>query len=379
MSFLNSIGYVRCKFAVDSIDIAEYTLASTVLRVLKAPIPLQFTCPRVSFITISPVTTPFICPLLFALSLKRVLPVMDRQGGNDNDDSHRPGFRNVLYFIRKFNPDGKRKGSKAPPLPNMPGSSGSFGSGSGNGTPSSSSSSVVNRPVTQGVARPLFICKPYVNSHLLKGNFKTIVVLPKHVDQGEWIALNTFEFYEYIKLFYTTTLEFCVHCKTMSAGPGTDYYWLGTDRQPRPLPAATYIEYVLTWINNRLTDETVFPTRPPNSINTGGQTQIIGAPHAAQGGQTWVGKEAGFPPTFFPSCQAIFKQMFRVFAHIYHTHFVNIVHLSMEAHLNSFFAHFIMFSREFSLLDPRDLEPLKPLIDAFDEKGMSQGIKNAPA
>ncbi|KAF3315713.1 Maintenance of ploidy protein mob2 [Orbilia oligospora] len=280
---------------------------------------------------------------------------------------------------RKFNPDGKRKGSKAPPLPNMPGSSGSFGSGGGNGTPSSSSSSVVNRPVTQGVARPLFICKPYVNSHLLKGNFKTIVVLPKHVDQGEWIALNTFEFYEYIKLFYTTTLEFCVHCKTMSAGPGTDYYWLGTDRQPRPLPAATYIEYVLTWINNRLTDETVFPTRPPNSINTGGQTQIIGAPHAAQGGQTWVGKEAGFPPTFFPSCQAIFKQMFRVFAHIYHTHFVNIVHLSMEAHLNSFFAHFIMFSREFSLLDPRDLEPLKPLIDAFDEKGMSQGIKNAPA
>lgn len=59
----------------------------------------------------------------------------------------------------------------------------------------------------------------------------------------------------------------------------------------------------------------------------------------------WIGKEGGFPPNFYNTCKAIYKQMFRVFAHIYHTHFAKIVHMSLEAHFNSFFAHFIHFAR----------------------------------
>ncbi|KAF3932180.1 hypothetical protein ABW20_dc0108886 [Dactylellina cionopaga] len=264
----------------------------------------------------------------------------------------------------------------------MPTSTSSFTGQGGNGTPGTGASSVIHHPVTGGTVRPLFICKPYVNSHLLKGNFKTIVVLPKHVDRGEWIALNTFEFYEYIRLFYNTCLEFCGACPTMSAGPGTDYYWLGSDRKPRPLPAVTYIEYVLTWINNRLTDESVFPTRSPNAIPTPGQTQIIASPQTAQPGQSWIGKEAGFPPTFYANCQAIFKQMFRIFAHIYHTHFVNIVHLSLEAHLNSFFAHFIMFSREFQLLDKdkgkqdQKIEPAKKDLQVPQDEHIQKNKQN---
>lgn len=39
-------------------------------------------------------------------------------------------------------------------------------------------------------AKPLFLCKPFVTSQLVKGSFSTIVVLPKYVDQGEWLALN---------------------------------------------------------------------------------------------------------------------------------------------------------------------------------------------
>jgi hypothetical protein len=38
--------------------------------------------------------------------------------------------------------------------------------------------------------RPLFLCEPYVNSQLVKGSIKTIVVLPKYVDANEWLALN---------------------------------------------------------------------------------------------------------------------------------------------------------------------------------------------
>lgn len=38
--------------------------------------------------------------------------------------------------------------------------------------------------------RPLFLCKPYCDSSIVKGNFKTIVQLPKYVDGNEWLAVN---------------------------------------------------------------------------------------------------------------------------------------------------------------------------------------------
>lgn len=38
--------------------------------------------------------------------------------------------------------------------------------------------------------KPLYLCNPFVRSALIKGSFKTIVVLPKFVDQKEWVAVN---------------------------------------------------------------------------------------------------------------------------------------------------------------------------------------------
>lgn len=38
--------------------------------------------------------------------------------------------------------------------------------------------------------KPLYMCNPFVRSALIKGSFKTIVVLPKFVDQKEWVAVN---------------------------------------------------------------------------------------------------------------------------------------------------------------------------------------------
>ncbi|KAF9205145.1 Maintenance of ploidy protein mob2, partial [Haplosporangium sp. Z 27] len=38
--------------------------------------------------------------------------------------------------------------------------------------------------------RPLFLCQPYCNNSIVKGNFKTIVQLPKYVDANEWLAVN---------------------------------------------------------------------------------------------------------------------------------------------------------------------------------------------
>src|SRR5262249_43077811 len=102
------------------------------------------------------------------------------------------------------------------------------------------------RPTTP-TSRPLFLTSPYVNASLVRGNFKTIVQLPRYVDENEWLAANSkmnlvarclltgillkiqpnisfavFEFFDYINLFYGSISDFCTaqDCPSMSAGPG---------------------------------------------------------------------------------------------------------------------------------------------------------------
>jgi len=40
-----------------------------------------------------------------------------------------------------------------------------------------------------------------------------------------------------------------------------NYTWINQDRKSVHLAAPTYIDYVMTWIQNLLDDETVFPTK----------------------------------------------------------------------------------------------------------------------
>lgn len=53
---------------------------------------------------------------------------------------------------------------------------------------------------------------------------------------------------------------------------------------------------------------------------------------------------APFPPNFQDVVKTIFKRLFRVYAHIYHSHFQKIVSLKEEAHLNTCFKHFVLFT-----------------------------------
>lgn len=194
-----------------------------------------------------------------------------------------------------------------------------------------------------GNQKPLFMCQPYVRTSLVKGSFQTIVTLPKYVDLGEWIALNLFEFFTYLNQFYGVLSEFVTpqNCPTMNAGPGVDYLWIDSDKKTIRLPANQYIDYTLSWISQKFDDQTLFPTQQ-------------GVP---------------FPAHFMGVTKNIYRQMFRIFAHIYHNHFDKIIHLSLEAHWNSFFAHFISFGKTFDLADPNDLAPLAQLIEAFEAQG----------
>jgi hypothetical protein len=37
----------------------------------------------------------------------------------------------------------------------------------------------------------LYLSSPFADAALVKGNFKTIVMLPKYVDIMEWVAVNS--------------------------------------------------------------------------------------------------------------------------------------------------------------------------------------------
>jgi MOB kinase activator 1 len=66
----------------------------------------------------------------------------------------------------------------------------------------------------------------------------------------------------------------------------------------------------------------------------------------------------------------IFKRLFRVYAHVYYSHFHKIVQLGEEAHLNTNFKHLYLFIQEFKLVDPAEMQPLDALIQRLFPKCM---------
>merc|ERR1711998_230290 len=52
---------------------------------------------------------------------------------------------------------------------------------------------------------------------------------------------------------------------------------------------------------------------------------------------------------------SIFKRLFRVYAHIYVLHFKSMQEMGAEPHLNTCFRHFMLFVREFDLIEPQEL------------------------
>ncbi|XP_010071646.1 PREDICTED: MOB kinase activator 1A, partial [Pterocles gutturalis] len=184
----------------------------------------------------------------------------------------------------------------------------------------------------------------HAEATLGSGNLRQAVMLPEGEDLNEWIAVNTVDFFNQINMLYGTITEFCTEasCPVMSAGPRYEYHWAdGTNiKKPIKCSAPKYIDYLMTWVQDQLDDETLFPSK-------------IGVP---------------FPKNFMSVAKTILKRLFRVYAHIYHQHFDSVMRLQEEAHLNTSFKHFIFFVQEFNLIDRRELAPLQELIEKLGSK-----------
>jgi len=122
----------------------------------------------------------------------------------------------------------------------------------------------------------------------------------------------------------------------MTAGPGFKYAWQDNNKYKKPtmLPAQEYIQNVILWVEGQISDESVFPSDPSVS----------------------------FPKEFKSIVAKIFQRLFRIYAHIYYHHRDDMKKIGAEAHLNTSFRHFALFSKEFELIPEDQLAPLKDIL-----------------
>ncbi|MCJ1372275.1 hypothetical protein MMC20_003498 [Loxospora ochrophaea] len=237
----------------------------------------------------------------------------------------------------------------------------------------------------------LFFQERYASKLGVRGNFLPLAAKPENVDLGEWLAHQTVENYRLAEKLLDVVKEvdqktgqpICnsTTCPVMSAGRSHTYTWLNHDKVPVKVPAYQYISMVQKWIVGKIHDPKAFPTDTPSTsastFASGGldtphaNTPIpagpttIDAPLSALSGSDWIGKNSGFPKTFIDDLKNIFRQMFRFYAHLYHSHFTEpFYHLPTGmADLNSSFLHFMSVAKLFGLLNDKDTVPMQPLID----------------
>lgn len=192
--------------------------------------------------------------------------------------------------------------------------------------------------------------KRHIDATLGTGNIMEAVKLPPGEDLHEWVAVNTVDFYNAISVLYATLEEFCTErtCEVMSAGTKYEYLWADGVKVKKPvrLSAPEYINKLFDWIEEQIDDDKIFP-------------QQFGSP---------------FPPNFMDVTKTIFKRLFRVYAHMYHSHFKQVCGLGAEAHLKTCFKHFIFFTTHYRLVDDKELAPLQELIDEFMGRGAAAAV-----
>lgn len=72
-----------------------------------------------------------------------------------------------------------------------------------------------------------------------------------------------------------------------------------------------------------------------------------------------------FPSSFESVVKKIIRLLYHVLAHIYHSHFKEIVLLNLHSHLNCIFAHLVLFNDKFKLMEDKEVEVLHDLAIAL--------------
>ncbi|PWA14216.1 hypothetical protein CCH79_00012273 [Gambusia affinis] len=171
-------------------------------------------------------------------------------------------------------------------------------------------------------------------------NMFALISLPPGMDKAEWLASNTVAFFKHINLFSSALSEFCTpsSCPTACGPDNIVYFWTDDHGRKLKCSAPLYFDYAMSYIQELLTDEDVFPTKAG----------------------------ATFPTGFIFLVQKVFLLLLRTLAHIYWSHYSEVLALDMHPHLNTLFSHLTLFCQQHSLLEPEDMKPLQDLINALE-------------
>lgn len=171
------------------------------------------------------------------------------------------------------------------------------------------------------------------------GQLTAVEQLPQGEDLKEWLASLALDFYNETRVLYGALSDVCSsqHCAVMSAGPKYEYLWVDGCGEPQRMSAPAYIERLFDWVEEKLDDQSLFPVH-----------------------EAWP-----FAPSFLPTIKVIFKRLFRVYAHAYHSHYLHATGLGLDSHLNTSFKHFLFVVDQFQLISEEELVPLEKLVEEF--------------
>ena len=168
--------------------------------------------------------------------------------------------------------------------------------------------------------------------------------LPENEDLREWLAANTVDFFNEISLLYGLVADDASRFSKPGEGfpPGFEYRWADGVQIVKPIRCSSpeYVDYVMTWVEDQINNEDVFP----------------------------IDEENPFPDDFVSYVRTIFKRLFRVFAIVYHRHFHCVEQLDAARHLNTCCKHFVFFALEFDLLDDKEMLALKGPVERLREE-----------
>jgi hypothetical protein len=184
--------------------------------------------------------------------------------------------------------------------------------------------------------------KPYLDDdftqeRIIDIDLLPLVLPPYGVDYNEWLATHTLSFFEHINLVYGCVSEYCqfTACTTMT-GPGSiQYQWIDDRGKKCKCTAPQYVDYVMSYSQKCIYDETIFPTKYGNP----------------------------FPSSFETTVKKIHRLLLHVLAHVYQCHWRHLAALRLHGHMNTLAYHFLLFNRQFSLIDDKEAEVLDDLFD----------------
>lgn len=90
-------------------------------------------------------------------------------------------------------------------------------------------------------------------------------VFKKKIFKHLSFCFTAVDFFNQINMLYGTITEFCTEesCPVMSAGPKYEYHWADgqTVKKPIKCSAPKYIDYLMSWVQDQLDDENLFPSK----------------------------------------------------------------------------------------------------------------------